>query len=140
MARAMGLDVGTKTIGIALSDPTYLIAQAKETILRKSLEEDLSRIEELVKEYEVEELVIGLPKHMNNDMSISAQRAKALGRDLSRRLDKKIVYQDERMTTISANRVLMESGVRREHRKEHVDAVAATFILQTWLDARRRQQ
>ncbi len=140
MARAMGLDVGTKTIGIALSDPTYLIAQAKETILRKSLEEDLCRIEELVKEYEVEELVIGLPKHMNNDMSISAQRAKALGRDLSRRLDKKIVYQDERMTTISANRVLMESGVRREHRKEHVDAVAATFILQTWLDARRRQQ
>ena len=140
MARAMGLDVGTKTIGIALSDPTYLIAQAKETILRKSLEEDLCRIEELVKEYEVEELVIGLPKHMNNDMSISAQRAKALGRDLSRRLDKKIVYQDERMTTISANRVLIESGVRREHRKEHVDAVAATFILQTWLDARRRQQ
>ncbi len=136
--RAMGLDVGTKTIGVAMSDPMYMIAQAKETIKRKDLKTDLDRVEELVVEFEVEEIIIGLPKHMNNSIGASAQRAKSFGKELEKRLNKTVIYQDERLSTMSAERILIETGVRRENRKEHVDAVAATFILQPWLDKSRR--
>lgn len=139
MSRAMGLDVGTKTIGVALSDPTYLIAQAKETIHRRSLAEDLARIQAYIETYEVEEIVIGLPRHMNGDLGASAQRAQSFGQALEKELGRMVTYQDERMSTRSADRVLMETGVRRENRKKYVDALAATFILQTWLDKNKRR-
>lgn len=138
MSRAMGLDLGTKTIGIALSDPSYLIAQAKETIQRKSFEEDLEKLEDLIRKEQVEAIVIGLPRHMNNDLGKSARRSLSFGKALEERFSLPVYYQDERLTTVSAERVLIESGVRREKRKDYIDAIAASFILQTWLDKRRR--
>lgn len=139
MSRAMGLDVGTKTIGIAFSDPTYLIAQAHSTLKRTQLSQDLAAVERLIQEQDVREIVIGLPKHMNNQLSDSARRAQSFGAEL-RKKGYSIEYQDERLSTKSASHVLMKTGVRRENRKKHVDAVAATFILQQWLDRRGKQQ
>ncbi|MDY3051835.1 MAG: Holliday junction resolvase RuvX [Ndongobacter sp.] len=139
MTRAMGLDLGTKTIGIALSDPMYWIAQAHGTIQRKSLPEDIDALRKIIEEYEVEEIILGLPLNMNHTYGPSAQRAKTFGAQLEQLLRKSVIYQDERLSTVSADRVLIESGVRREHRKKHVDSVAATFILQTWLDGRKRK-
>ncbi len=138
MPRAMGLDVGTKTIGVALSDPLYMIAQSYTTIQRKKLRDDLLELKTIIEEKEIKEIIVGLPKHMNNDFGVSAQRAKSFGQELKKVFDLDVIYQDERMTTISADRVLMETGVRRENRKKHVDAVAATFILQSWLDRAKR--
>lgn len=137
MARAMGLDVGTKTIGVAFSDPLYLIAQAHKTIQRTNLNEDIEKLEKLMEANDVNEIVLGLPKHMNNDEGRSAQRSRSFGQEIEKRLGRPVIYQDERMTSISANQVLMDTGVRREKRKDHIDALAASFILQTWLDKRR---
>lgn len=138
MSRAMGLDLGTKTIGIALSDPSYLIAQATETIQRKSLDEDLKKLGKLIEEQEVREIVLGLPRHMNHDLGKSAQRSLSFGQTLEKRFLLPVYYQDERLSTVSAERILKESGVRREKRKDYIDAIAASFILQTWLDKKRR--
>ncbi len=138
MPRAMGLDVGTKTIGVALSDPMYMIAQSFTTIQRKKLRDDLLELKKIIEDQEVDEVIIGLPKHMNNDIGVSAQRAKSFGQEIKKELNIEVIYQDERMTTQSADRILIESGVRRENRKKHVDAVAATFILQSWLDKAKR--
>lgn len=138
--RAMGLDLGTKTIGVALSDPMYRIAQAHTTIRRESLQKDLEALAAIIEQESVDEIIMGLPKHMNNTQGSSAQRSKSFAREIELHLGKAVIFQDERMSTLSANRVLMESGVRREKRKAHIDAIAATFILQTWLDRQRLQQ
>lgn len=137
MNRAMGLDLGTKTIGVSLSDPMYLIAQSFETIQRKSFEEDLKRLKEIIEEKEVQEIVIGLPKNMDNSLGPSAQRSRSFADLLKKELDQEIYLQDERLTTKQAMDLLKKDGVRREKRKKHVDAIAATFILQSWLDKRR---
>lgn len=137
MTRAMGLDVGTKTIGVALSDPLYLIAQAHTTIKRTTLAADLAAVEELIGAFSIQEMVIGLPKHMNNQMSDSARRAKSFGAELTKK-GYAVFYQDERLSTVQANTVLKKTGVRREKRKTVVDAIAATFILQQWLDRREK--
>ncbi|MDD7593672.1 MAG: Holliday junction resolvase RuvX [Peptoniphilaceae bacterium] len=138
MTRAMGLDVGSKTIGVALSDPTYLIAQAKETIRHSTQERDVDQLEAIIRDYDVTEVVIGLPRHMNNALSDSARRAQSYGAALVRR-GVRVFYQDERLTTRQATEVLKQTGVRRENRKAHVDAIAATFILQAWLDRNGRK-
>lgn len=137
MTRAMGLDVGTKTIGVALSDPLYLIAQAHTTIKRTTLAADLAAVEELIDAFSIHEMIIGLPKHMNNQMSDSARRAKSFGAELTKK-GYAVFYQDERLSTVQANTVLKKTGVRREKRKTVVDAIAATFILQQWLDRREK--
>lgn len=133
----MGLDVGTKTIGVALSDPLYLIAQAHTTIKRTTLAADLAAVEELIDAFSIQEMIIGLPKHMNNQMSDSARRAKSFGVELTKK-GYAVFYQDERLSTVQANTVLKKTGVRREKRKTVVDAIAATFILQQWLDRREK--
>lgn len=133
----MGLDVGTKTIGVALSDPLYLIAQAHTTIKRTTLAADLAAVEELIDAFSIQEMIIGLPKHMNNQMSDSARRAKSFGAELTKK-GYAVFYQDERLSTVQANMVLKKTGVRREKRKTVVDAIAATFILQQWLDKREK--
>ncbi len=133
----MGLDVGTKTIGVALSDPLYLIAQAHTTIKRTTLAADLAAVEELIDAFSIQEMIIGLPKHMNNQMSDSARRAKSFGAELTKK-GYAVFYQDERLSTVQANTVLKKTGVRREKRKTVVDAIAATFILQQWLDRREK--
>ncbi len=136
--RILGLDYGSKTVGVAVSDPLMLTAQAVETITRKEenkLRRTLARLEALVKEYEVSTIVLGLPKNMNNTIGDRAEKTMAFGEMVERRTGLKVVYWDERMTTISAERILMETGVRREHRKEVIDQIAAVFILQGYLDS-----
>ena len=135
--RILGLDYGSKTVGVAVSDPLGFTAQGVEIIRRKSenkMRQTLTRIEELIAQYQVEEIVLGLPKNMNNTLGDRAEKSLELKETLERRTGLPVVMWDERLTTVSANRVLMETGVRRENRKEHVDEIAAVFILQGYLD------
>ena len=134
----MGLDYGTKTVGVAVSDPLGITAQAVETVERKAenkLRQTLARIEVLAKEYEVEKFVLGLPKHMNNDIGERAEKSIEFGEMLHRRTGIEVVMWDERLTTASAERTLIEAGVRRENRKQVIDQIAAVFILQSYLDS-----
>lgn len=135
--RIMGLDFGTKTVGVAVSDPLLLTAQSVETITRKSskkLRQTLARIEELIEKYEVEKIVLGLPINMNGTEGERVEETKEFKENLFRRTGLEVVLWDERLTTVAAERVMIETGIRREHRKEFVDSVAAVFILQGYLD------
>ena len=137
--RIMGLDYGSKTIGVAVSDPLGLTAQGVEIIRREEenkLRKSLRRVEELVKKYEVEKIVLGFPKNMNNTIGERAEKSLQLKETLERRLGLPVVMWDERLTTVEANRTLMETGVRRENRGKYVDMIAAVFILQGYLDAK----
>ncbi|MDO4313339.1 MAG: Holliday junction resolvase RuvX [Eubacteriales bacterium] len=136
--RIMGLDYGSKTVGVAMSDPLGITAQAVETIWRKEenkLRKTCARIEELIREYEVERIVLGFPKHMNNDVGERAERALEFGEMLKRRTGLEIIMWDERLTTVEAERTLIENKVRRENRKQYIDKIAAVFILQGYLDS-----
>ena len=136
--RIMGLDYGSKTVGVAMSNPLGITAQAVETIRRKDenkLRKTCARIEELISEYEVERIVLGLPKHMNNDLGERAQKALAFGEMVKRRTGLEVVMWDERLTTVEAERTLIENNVRRENRKQYIDKIAAVFILQGYLDS-----
>ena len=136
--RIMGLDYGTKTVGVAISDALCLTAQGIETIERKEenkLRRTLARIKELAEEYEVEKIVLGLPKHMNNDIGERAQSTLEFKEMVERRTGIEVIMWDERLTTVEATRTLIESGVRRENRKKYVDKIAAVFILQGYLDS-----
>ncbi len=136
--RIMGLDYGSKTMGVAISDALGLTAQGIETIERKEenkLRKTLARIEELVREYGVERIVLGFPKNMNNTIGERAEKSLALKEMLERRTGLEVIMWDERLTTVEAERTLMESGVRRENRKKYVDKIAAVFILQGYLDS-----
>lgn len=133
----MGLDVGDKTIGVALSDPMFLIANPLETIKRKKASLDIQRLVEIINGNDVEEIVVGLPKNMNNSIGPQSMKVMSFVDLLKKQTDKEIIYQDERMTTIQSERVLIDMDVRRENRKEHIDKIAASFILQTYLDRRK---
>ncbi len=136
--RLMGLDYGTKTVGVAISDPLGFTAQGIETIERKEenkLRRTLARIEALVEEYSVEKIVLGFPKHMNNDIGERAQKSLEFRDMLVRRTGLEVIMWDERLTTVEAERTLIESNVRREDRKKYVDKIAAVFILQGYLDS-----
>ena len=137
--RVMGLDYGSKTIGVAISDPLGLTAQGIEIIRREEenkLRKSLRRIEELIKEYQVEEIVLGFPKNMNNTIGERAEKSLQLKETLERRCKLPVIMWDERLTTVEANRTLMESKVRRENRRKYVDMIAAVFILQGYLDSK----
>ena len=137
--RVMGLDYGSKTIGVAISDPLGLTAQGIKIIRREEenkLRKSLRRIEELIKEYQVEEIVLGFPKNMNNTIGERAEKSLQLKETLERRCKLPVIMWDERLTTVEANRTLMESKVRRENRSKYVDMIAAVFILQGYLDSK----
>ena len=136
--RVLGLDYGSKTVGVAVSDPLGLTAQRVETIWRKQenkLRRTLARIEELVKEYQAERIVIGLPRNMNYTMGERAEKSLAFGEMVEKRTGLPVIMWDERLTTREAERALMEAGVRRENRKDYLDSVAAVLILQGYLDS-----
>ena len=140
--RVLGLDYGSKTVGVAISDPLGLTAQGVETIWRKQenkLRQTLARIEALISEYQVERIVLGYPKNMNNTIGERALKSLEFKEMLERRTGLPVVMWDERLTTVEANRTLMESGVRRENRKQYLDELAAIFILQSYLDAYGRE-
>ena len=137
--RIMGLDFGSKTVGVAVSDPLLITAQGIEIITRQSenkLRRTLARIEELIEEYEVTEIVLGLPKNMNDTIGDQAQLSLDFREKLARRTGLPVTMWDERLTTVAADKAMTEAGIRREHRKEYVDKIAATLILQGYLDYR----
>lgn len=138
--RILGLDYGSVTVGVAVSDALLITAQPVEVIKRKSetkLRQTLARIEEIIAEYEVEKIVLGLPKNMNNTLGERAERTEEFKEKLEKRVGLEVVMWDERLTTVSAMEVLKEGKVRRENRKNYVDKIAATFILQGYLDSLR---
>lgn len=135
----MGLDYGSVTVGVAISDALGLTAQPVEVIKRKSedkLRTTFARIEQLVGEYEVDTIVLGYPKNMNNTVGERGNKTEEFMEKLIKRTGMNVVLWDERLTTVSAMQVLKEGGVRREKRKEHVDKIAAVFILQGYLDSK----
>ena len=135
--RIMGLDFGTKTVGVAISDALLLTAQGIEIIRRKSpskLRQTLARIEELKNEYEVEKIVLGFPKNMNNTEGDRCEKTQEFKEMLEKRTGLEVVLWDERLTTVAADRAMMEGSIRREDRKNYVDKLAAVFILQGYLD------
>lgn len=135
--RIMGLDFGSKTVGVAVSDALLLTAQGVEIIRRKEenkLRRTLARIEELILEYEVEEIVLGLPRHMNGTEGVRAELTEEFRDKLERRTGLPVTMWDERLTTVAADKTMMEAGIRRENRKDYVDMLAAVFILQSYLD------
>ena len=144
--RILGLDYGTKTVGVAVSDPLEITAQPVETIERKSankLRQTLARIEALIQAYSeqetqetVEKIVLGYPKNMNNTEGDRCEATQAFKEDLERRTGLEVILWDERLTTVEAERILIESGVRRENRKTYIDKMAAAVILQSYLDSR----
>ena len=138
--RILGLDYGTKTVGVAVSDAMMLTAQPLETITRKSankLRKTLARIEAIIVEYEIEKIVLGYPKNMNNTIGERAEACEAFKEDLERRTGVEVILWDERMTTAESERILMAGGVRRENRKAVIDQMAAVLILQSYMDAIR---
>lgn len=133
------MDFGSKTVGVAISDPLLITAQGIEIIRRKDenkLRRTLARIEELIVEYEVEEIVLGFPKNMNDTIGERAEISLEFQEKLERRTGLPVVMWDERLTTVAADKTMMEAGVRREKRKEYVDKIAAVLILQGYLDYR----
>ena len=136
--RIMGLDYGSKTVGVAISDPLCITAQGIETIERKEenkLRRTLARIEELAKEYEVEKIILGFPKNMNNTVGERGEKSLEFKEMLERRTGLPVEMWDERLTTVEAERTLIESNVRRENRKKYIDKIAAVFILQGYLNS-----
>ena len=132
------MDFGSRTVGVAISDPLGITAQGIEIIRREResmLRHTLSRLEELIVEYEVEEIVLGFPKNMNDTVGERAQKSLEFKDKLERRTGLPVTMWDERLTTVAADRAMIEAGIRRENRKEYVDKLAAVFILQGYLDS-----
>lgn len=141
--RIIGLDFGAKTVGVAISDPLLVTAQGIEIIRRKDenkLRQTLARIEELILAYQVEEIVLGLPKNMNDTLGARVELTNEFKEKLERRTGLPVHMWDERLTTVAADKAMMEAGIRRENRKEYVDKIAAVFILQGYLDLRSRKK
>lgn len=141
--RIMGLDFGSKTVGVAISDELLITAQGMEIIRRKEenkLRQTLARIEELIVECGVEEIVLGYPKNMNDTLGERVRLTEEFKEKLERRTGLPVALWDERLTTVAADRTMMEAGIRREHRKDYVDQIAATLILQGYLDLKGRQR
>lgn len=141
--RIIGLDFGSKTVGVALSDPLGITAQGVEIIRRESenkLRRTLARIETLIEENDVEKIVLGYPKNMNNTLGDRIEKTEDFKEKLERRTGLEVILWDERLSTVEADNIMMESGVRRENRKQYVDKIAAMIILQGYLDFASNQK
>lgn len=133
--RIIGLDVGDKTIGVALSDPLGWTAQGLEVIRRDNIEKDLARLDEIIQEYSVEKILVGLPKNMNATIGPQCEKVLAFVELLKERFDLPIKTWDERLSTVAAERMLIQADVSRSKRKKVIDKMAAAVILQGYLDA-----
>ena len=132
--RKMALDYGEVRIGIAFSDMLNIIASSYETYIRRDLDTDLDYLAKLAKEKEVDEIVIGLPKNMDGTEGERAEATRKFGEKLQEKTNLKIKYFDERLTSVSAEKLLIEADMRREKRKQVIDKISATIILQNYLD------
>ena len=135
----MGLDVGSKTVGVAISDALGLTAQPHSTLRRKNLRADLEALSALAQTHEVQQYVVGLPLHMNATEGSSAQAARKLGNSLQAHTGLPVHYWDERLTSVMAERVLLQASLSRDKRKQVINHIAAALILQSWLDAQESQ-
>ncbi len=141
--RILGLDYGSKTVGVAISDPTGLIAQPLKTILREResmLRRTLTEIAGLAEEYQAEKIILGLPFNMDDTEGERAARTREFARKLALRVNIPVLFMDERLTTVAAAEILDESGIPRSEQKKVIDQVAAQLILQTYLDDARNEQ
>jgi putative Holliday junction resolvase len=135
--RIIGLDFGSKTVGVAVSDPLGITAQGVEIIRRTSegkLRKTYARIEELARQYEAKRFVVGLPKHMNNDEGDRALKSREFAKALERRTGLPVDLYDERLTTVAADRAMNQMRIKGADRKKYVDEIAAVLILQGYLD------
>lgn len=137
--RIMSLDVGSRTIGVACSDALKLTAQGIETIRRTSLEKDFNRLQALIEEYKVAEIVVGLPKNMDGSSGDRVEKTKEFVEKMQQVITVPIVYWDERLSTVMAERSLIEADLSRKKRKGLIDKMAAIVILQGYLDRLRNQ-
>ncbi|GAA0722106.1 Holliday junction resolvase RuvX [Clostridium malenominatum] len=133
--RILGLDIGDRTIGVAISDPLGLTAQGITTVKRKGIERDIEEIKNICFEYGVEKIVAGLPKNMNGTLGPQSEKVKSVCEALETNLGIEIIMWDERLTTVAAHRLMLEADLSREKRKKIVDKIAATYILQGYLDS-----
>ncbi|KXB64420.1 RNAse H domain protein, YqgF family [Parvimonas sp. KA00067] len=135
----MALDVGDRTIGVAISDPLFIMASGHSTIFRENLEKDLEILKDIIVKESIIKIVVGLPKNMNNTVGPQGEKVLSFVEDLKiflkdNNFEIEIVMQDERLTTVSAERILIEGNMSRKNRKKVIDKVAATYILQSYLD------
>lgn len=137
--RIIGLDLGTKTLGVAVSDLTETISSGITTLRFKENEPEacLNDLKKIIDEYNVKEIVIGLPKNMNNTLGTAVERTRSFVKFLEKEFSLPIHEQDERLSSVTANNVLLQADVSRKKRKSKVDAIAATIILQNYLDIRK---
>ncbi len=136
--RIMGLDYGAKTVGVAMSDEMLMTAQPLETITREretKLRKTYARLEELMEEYQVDRVVVGLPKKMNNEEGERCEMTREFAKRLEERTGLDVVFWDERLTTKAADKVLDEANVRKDQRKAHIDKIAASIILENYLES-----
>ncbi|WP_099203229.1 Holliday junction resolvase RuvX [Miniphocaeibacter massiliensis] len=138
MERYMGLDVGDKTIGVAISDPFFITAQGLKTIKRVSEKKDINELLDIIKDNNIVKIIVGIPKNMNNSIGLQGEKVISFTNKLKSRTEIEVIYQDERLSTVSAERILIEGNMRRNKRKKVIDMVASTYILQTYLDSIRR--
>ncbi|SDY46460.1 putative holliday junction resolvase [Proteiniborus ethanoligenes] len=138
MIRIMGLDVGDKTIGVAISDPLGFTAQGVTTIRRKGIKSDLSQLRTIIEQYDIKEVVVGLPKNMNNTIGPQGEKVLNFVDKFKKEFDLEVILQDERLTTVSAERMLIDADVSRKKRKDVIDKVAATYILGSYLEKKNR--
>lgn len=138
MERFLGLDVGDKYIGVAISDLLQFTAQGVKTIKRVGKKHDFLEIKELIDEYDIKRVIVGLPKNMNGTIGPQSEKVLKFGEKIKNKFNIDVIYIDERMTTMSAERILIEGNVRRENRKQYIDKIAASFILQSYLDGLKR--
>lgn len=131
--RCLGLDLGTKTLGTAISDKLGMIANPHETLRFKEYEDLLEPLKSLIEEYEIEEIALGLPKNMDNSMGFASERSLKFKEFLESKIDLPIALVDERLSTVEAEKYLLEADMSRKKRHEHIDAVAASVILNTYL-------
>ena len=137
MGRVVALDLGSKRVGVAVSDPLGLTAQGLATLPRRGEAADIDAIRRLLGEYDAERLIIGLPLALNGTEGPAAAAARQFGDTVAAAVTVPVDLWDERLTTVQAERVLLDAGVRRQKRRSHIDRLAAVLILQSWLDAHR---
>ena len=137
--RIMGLDIGTRTIGIAISDELGITAQGLKTLIRKSMEEDLKEIAAIIRQFEIERIIVGLPQNMDGTLGRQAEKVLRWMEALKEKIEIPVATWDERLSTVGASRVLLEADLSRRKRKKVIDKLAAVLILQGYLDQGRRK-
>ena len=138
--RILALDVGHKRIGVAVSDPLGFTAQGLMVLERRDWDQDIDRLLKIARPYQVQEVLVGLPRHLNGRLGEQAEEIMALAQALGEALQAKVVTWDERLSTVEAERLLIEADMSRRRRRRVVDQVAATLILQAYLDSRQQRQ